>query len=70
MLKTVMRETSWRSRQNGPASPFVVWAYRYGRGLLAAFVFLCVAAYDWLALRYDSVIAGLIMTGDLSSRLR
>jgi hypothetical protein len=31
--------------------------------LLTAFVFLCVAGYDWLALRYDNVTAGLIMAG-------
>jgi len=30
---------------------------------LAAFVFLCVAGYDWLALQFGSVYAALIMTG-------
>ena len=30
---------------------------------LTACVFLCVAGYAWLSLRFDSVIAGLIMAG-------
>ena len=31
--------------------------------MLTAFVFLCVAGYDWLSLRYGSVTAGLAMAG-------
>ncbi len=30
---------------------------------LTAFIFLCVAGYDWLALHFGSVFAALIMTG-------
>ncbi len=30
---------------------------------LAAFIFLCVAGYAWLAMRFDNVMAGLIMAG-------
>ena len=30
---------------------------------LTAFIFLCVAGYDWLALQFGSVFAALIMTG-------
>ena len=34
-----------------------------GVALLTAFVFLCVAGYDWLSLHFGSVGAGLIMAG-------
>lgn len=30
---------------------------------VAAFIFLCVAGYDWLTLQFGSVFAALIMTG-------
>jgi hypothetical protein len=63
MLKTVMREITLAIQaRNGTSVAVVVWLAIVAVALLAAFVFLCVAAYDWLALRCDPVIAGLIMT--------
>jgi len=63
MLRTVMREITLAIQaRNGVSVAVVVWLAIMAVALLATFVFLCVAAYDWLALRYDPVIAGLIMT--------
>jgi hypothetical protein len=47
--------------RTGASAATLVWLAIMVVALLAAFIFLCVAGYDWLALRYDSVIAGLIM---------
>jgi hypothetical protein len=49
--------------KSGASAAGMVWMGVLVFSLLTAFVFLCVAGYDWLALRYDGVIAGLIMAG-------
>jgi hypothetical protein len=49
--------------KSGASAVVLVWMGVFVFALLTAFVFLCVAGYAWLALRYDSVIAGLIMAG-------
>ena len=49
--------------RTGAALTLFVWA---GLGIFAsliAFVFLCVALYDWLALQLNNVFAGLIVAG-------
>jgi hypothetical protein len=62
MLKTVMREITLAIQsRNGTSVVVVVWLAIMAVAVLAAFVFFCVAAYDWLAFRFDPVIAGLIM---------
>jgi hypothetical protein len=64
MLKTVTREITLAVQaRNGASTAVVVWMGVIVLALLTAFVFLCVSGYDWLALRYGSVPAGLIMTG-------
>jgi hypothetical protein len=64
MLKSLMREiTLTIQSKNGASVAGFVWIAVIAFASLAAFVFLCVAAYDWLSLRYDSVTAGLIMAG-------
>jgi small-conductance mechanosensitive channel len=40
-----------------------IWVGLMGLALLAAFAFICVAAYDWLRLQLGGVFAGLIMAG-------
>ena len=62
MLKSLMRDVvlSVQSK-TGVTTAFVAWLCIVALAAFTAFVFLCVAGYDWLALRYDSVTAGLIM---------
>jgi len=47
--------------RTGITTPFVVWLIVVALAAVTAFVFLCVAAYDWLALQIGSVYAGLVM---------
>lgn len=64
MLKSLMREITLSVQSKSGASVAVfVWIAVIAFALFAAFVFLCVTAYEWLTLRYDSITAGLIMTG-------
>jgi hypothetical protein len=64
MLKSLTREITLSIQaRNGASLAVVVWTAVVGFTLLTAFVFLCVAGYAWLSLRYDSVIAGVIMAG-------
>lgn len=64
MLKSITREIalSFQSR-NGVSAAVVAWMAVLAFASLAAFVFLCVAGYAWLAMRFDNVMAGLIMAG-------
>ena|ERR1700733_1296473 len=63
MLKTLAREITLAIQaKNGMSPAVLVWLALMALALVTAFVFLCVTGYDWLALRYDNVIAGLIMT--------
>jgi hypothetical protein len=64
MLNVLTREIRLAIQaKSGTNAAVLVWMGILVVALLTAFVFLCVAGYDWLALRYDSVIAGLIMAG-------
>ena len=64
MLKTLTREITLSIQARNGASPAVMlWFGVIMLAMLAAFVFLCVAGYDWLALQFGSVLAGLIMAG-------
>jgi len=64
MLKSLMREITLSIQaKNGISPAVVVWTVVIAFASLTACVFLCVAGYAWLSLRFDSVIAGLIMAG-------
>ena len=64
MFKALMREITLAIQaRNGMSPAVVIWLAVLAAALLAAGVFLCVAGYDWLAFRYGSVRAGLMMAG-------
>jgi len=64
MFKSVMREVVLAIQaRNGISAGVLVWLAIVALALFAAFVFLCVAGYEWLAVAYGSIDAGLIMTG-------
>jgi hypothetical protein len=64
MFKGLMREIVLAIQaRNGISAGVLIWLAVVGVALLAAFVFLCVAGYESLALAYGSVYAGLIMAG-------
>jgi hypothetical protein len=64
MFKTLTREITLAIQARNGISPVVlVWLAIMALALVAALVFVCVAGYDWLALRYGSVHAGVIMAG-------
>ena len=47
--------------RTGITTSFIVWLTIVALAASTAFVFLCVAAYDWLALQIGSVYASLVM---------
>jgi hypothetical protein len=49
--------------RSGVNAALFVWIGLFALALPTAFAFLCVAAYDWLALQLGSVFAGLIIAG-------
>jgi hypothetical protein len=64
MFKSLTREITLAIQaRNGMSVAVIVWLGIMAVALLTAFVFLCVAGYDWLSLRYGSTHAGLIMAG-------
>jgi hypothetical protein len=64
MIKGLVRDVRLAVQSKTGATPSVfIWFGIAGFTALAAFVFLCVAAYAWLATRYGSVHAGLIAAG-------
>jgi hypothetical protein len=64
MVKNLMREIVLAIQaRNGISAGVLVWLAVVVAALCAAFVFLCVAGYQWLAFAYGSVDAGLIMAG-------
>jgi len=64
MLKSWMRDITLAIQARSGVSPaFFVWVAVVVVASLTAFVFLCVAAYDWLALQWGNVVAGLVMAG-------
>src|ERR1700733_3021449 len=63
MFKTLAREITLAIQaKNGMSPAVLVWLALMALALVTAFVFLCVAGYDWLTLHYGDVVAGLIMT--------
>jgi hypothetical protein len=64
MFKNLMREIALAIQaRNGMSVAVVVWIAIVALAVLTAFVFLCVAGYQWLAASYGGVYAGLIMAG-------
>jgi len=64
MLKSWMRDVTLAIQaHSGVSAALFVWIGLLAVALLTAFAFLCVAAYDWLALQLGSVFAALIMAG-------
>ena len=64
MFKSLTREITLSIQaRNGMSPAVVVWTAVVAFASLTAFVFLCVAGYAWLALRFNGIIAGLIMAG-------
>ncbi len=64
MIKSLMREITLSVQaRSGVSAAVLVWMGVIALALLTAFVFLCVAAFEWLSLLYGGVIAGLIMAG-------
>jgi hypothetical protein len=64
MLKNWMHDIALavQARSGATAGLFVGFAI-VALAALTAFAFLCVAAYDWLALQMSSVLAALVMAG-------
>jgi hypothetical protein len=64
MFKTLTREITLSIQaKSGTSLAVVVWLGIMTLALIAAFVFLCVSGYDWFAVQFGSVVAGLIITG-------
>jgi hypothetical protein len=64
MFKSVSREITLAIQaKNGMSGAVAVWMAIIAVASLAAFVFLCVSGYTFLAQRLDTIIAGLIMAG-------
>jgi hypothetical protein len=47
--------------RSGVTAAYIAWLAIIMLAVLTAFIFVCVAAYDWLSLQLSSVYAGLIM---------
>jgi uncharacterized membrane protein len=64
MFKSWMRDITLSLQARSGVTPaFLVRIAIVAVALVTAFVFLCVAGYDWLALQLGAVYAGLIMAG-------
>ena len=64
MLQGIKNEITLSIQARNGLSPAVlVWSAVMGFAVLAALVFLCVAGYAWFLLRFDPIVAGLIMAG-------
>jgi len=64
MLKSLRREIALAVQaRSGVSAAVGVAVALVALAALTAFVFLCVAAYDWLALQTSAVAAALIMAG-------
>lgn len=62
MFKSLMHDMVLAVQtRTGITTSFIVWLIIVALAALTAFAFLCVAAYDWLALQMSSVNAGLVM---------
>jgi hypothetical protein len=64
MLKAWMHDITLAVQtRSGFSAAVAVWIGIITLALLTAFIFLCVAGFEWLSLRWGSVLAGLIMAG-------
>jgi hypothetical protein len=64
MLKSWMRDIKLAIQVKSGASPALfIWIGIIALATLSAFVFLCVAAFEWFSVLVGSVFAGLIMAG-------
>lgn len=64
MLQGIKNEITLSIQARNGLSPAVlVWSAMTAFAVLAAIVFFCVAGYAWFLLRFDPIIAGLIMAG-------
>jgi hypothetical protein len=64
MLKGWMHDITLAIQaRSGASAALFVWMAIIAFASLSAFVFLCIAAYDWLSLQLGGVFAGLIMAG-------
>ena len=64
MLKSWMRDITLALQARSGATPgLFVWFAIVAAASVTAFVFLCVAGYDRLALELGNVFAGLVMAG-------
>jgi hypothetical protein len=64
MLKGWMHDITLAIQaRSGASAALFVWMAIIAFALLSAFVFLCVAAYEWLSLQLGGVFAGLTMAG-------
>jgi len=64
MLKSWMRDITLALQARSGATPgLFVWFAIVAAASVTAFVFLCVAGYDRLALEMGNVFAGLVMAG-------
>jgi hypothetical protein len=62
MLKSLMRDAMLAVQsRSGITASFIVWLVVAVMAAATASAFLCVAAYDWLALQMGSVYAGLVI---------
>jgi uncharacterized membrane protein len=62
MFKSLMRDMVLAVQtRTGITTSIIVWFAIVALAALTAFVFLCVAGYDWLSLHMASVYAGLVM---------
>jgi hypothetical protein len=67
MLKSWMREITLAIQaRSGASAALFVWIFIFALALVAAFAFLCVAGFEWLALQLGGVFAGLIMAAVLA----
>jgi hypothetical protein len=62
MFKSLMHDMVLAVQtRTGITASFIVWLIGVALAAMTAFAFLCVAAYDCLALQMSSVYAGLVM---------
>ena len=64
MLKSWAHDITLAIRARSGVTPgLFVWLAVVAVACVTAFVFLCVAGYDWLALQLGNVFTGLVMAG-------
>ncbi len=64
MLKSWMHDITLALQARSGVTPgLFVWLAVIAVAFVTAFVFLCVAGYDWLAVELGNIFAGLVMAG-------